>query len=391
MRKVGLYLRVSTQEQAERGWSIEGQYTELRKFCETHADWKVVRVVKDPGYTAANLDRPGIQQLMGLVQAGALDVVVVWRYDRLSRDNLDFPLVLSLFRKHSVDVVSATEPSEGTDDPTGEFVVHLIGLLATMERKQIALRVKMGMRTRTRNGLWHGGRACYGYLYDGATGKLVPERSEAAVVKRIFESYHDTGRLHRVKEDLRRDGLADRKGRRWTVPVLRNVLRRRLYTGVLECGGVKVEDPLLALVAGETFERCQALLAKERTRSEDDLRAAGIAHVHLNKEGLPSCPRCGSRQGVRRKRVRLLADGTPRRKYWCRLCACEFDETTASEPHPPCPRCGAGSTVQPFRARTTCSGVKYRAFGCRACGTRFRTIVGWTSVRIKESLTSRAT
>ena len=79
MRKVGLYLRVSTQEQAERGWSIEGQYTELRKFCEGHEEWKVVRVLRDPGYTAANLERPGIQQLLELIRTGQLDVVVVWR------------------------------------------------------------------------------------------------------------------------------------------------------------------------------------------------------------------------------------------------------------------------------------------------------------------------
>lgn len=119
MRRVGLYLRVSTQEQVERGWSMEGQYLELRRFCEAHADWQVVRVLKDPGYTAANLERPGIRQLLRLAEAGDPDVVVAWRYDRLSRDNLDFPLILSLLRKHDVDVVSATEPSEGRDDPTG--------------------------------------------------------------------------------------------------------------------------------------------------------------------------------------------------------------------------------------------------------------------------------
>lgn len=375
MRKVGLYLRVSTQEQAQRGWSIEGQYTELRKFCEIHEDWKVVRVLKDPGFTAANLERPGIQQLLELARSGALDAVVVWRYDRLSRDNLDFPLVLSILRKHGVDVVSATEPSEGTDDPTGEFVVHMIGLLATMERKQIALRVKMGMRTRTRNGLWHGGPVPYGYAYDRIAGKLVAEPGEAAVVKRIFESYEKARRLHEVKESLRREGHADGKGRPWTVPALRNVLRRRLYTGHLSCGGVEVEDPTLALIAGESFEHCQTLLAEERTRSEDDVPTAGIAHVHLGKEGLPRCPRCGSSQAVRRKRIRLLADGTPRRKYWCRLCAGEFDEVTASEARPPCPTCGAKGKVQPFRARTASSGVRYRPFACRECGTRFRTIL----------------
>ncbi len=384
MRKVGLYLRVSTQEQAERGWSIEGQYTELRKFCEGNADWKVVRVLKDPGYSAANLERPGVQQLLELAQAGNLDIVVVWRYDRLSRDNVDFPLLLSLLRKHGVDVVSATEPAEGTDDPTGEFVVHMIGLLATLERKQIALRVKMGMRTRTRNGLWHGGPVPYGYAYDRAVGKLVPEAIEAAVVKHIFELYLKAGRLHAVKEAMPRGEVSDRNGKPWTVPVLRNILRRRLYTGRLICGGVEVEDPSLALVEDGAFERCQVLLAKERERNEDEISSTEVVHVHLNKEDLPACPRCGSHQAVRRKRVRTLADGTPRRKYWCRACETEFDAVTASEPRPFCPTCGA--TAQPSRARTAPSGVRYRPLTCRACGTHFRTILDTDAGRRLPSL-----
>ena len=96
-------------------------------------------------------------RLLELVQEGRLDIVAVWRYDRLSRDNLDVSILLGLFRKHGVGTFSVTEPAPGTDDPTGVFVVHMLGLLATLELKQIALRMKMGMRARTRNWLWHGG------------------------------------------------------------------------------------------------------------------------------------------------------------------------------------------------------------------------------------------
>lgn len=128
MKNVGLYVRVSTQEQADSGWSIEGQIAELFRFCDAHADWKVRWVLKDPGYTAANLDRPGMGRLLELVQDRRVDVVVVWRYDRLSRDNLDFPLLLHIFQKHAVESVSATEPTPGTDTPYGEFAVGMIGL-----------------------------------------------------------------------------------------------------------------------------------------------------------------------------------------------------------------------------------------------------------------------
>jgi site-specific DNA recombinase len=375
MKNVGLYVRVSTHEQAEKGWSIEGQIAELYKFCDAHSDWRVRWVLKDPGFTASNLDRPGMCRLLELAQVRRLDVLVVWRYDRLSRDNLDFPLVLSLLRKNGVDLVSVTEPALGTDDPTGEFVVHMIGLLATLERKQIAMRVKMGMRTRARNGLWHGGPTSFGYTYDRMTGKLVPDAPEAEIVRRIFETYATTGRIHEVKRILRDEGLRDRRGRVWTVPALRNVLSRRLYTGVLRCGGVEVTDEALALVTHDAFERCRGALEAERGRNADPEPRDGDAHVHVGKEGLPRCPRCESVQAVSRKRVLVRADGTTRRQYWCRACRATFDEGTARVEVPPCPDCGQREQVQYYRQWRSADGIAFRVFGCRRCGNRFRVLV----------------
>jgi len=375
MKNVGLYVRVSTQEQADKGWSIEGQIADLYKFCQNHGDWKVTWVLKDAGYSAANLDRPAIQRVLELVQEGRIDILVVWRYDRLSRDNLDFPLLLHLFQKHHVELVSATEPGPGTDTPHGEFVVGMIGLIATLERKMNATRVKMGMRTRSKNGLWHGGPVPYGYSYDRETGRLVPKEDEARVVRRIFEAYLECSRLHVVKETLRQEGLADRKGRPWTVPAVRNVLRRRLYTGSLVCGGVEVTDISLGIVSPDLFDRSQSLLEEERRRNEGDDPAENVAHVHLNKEGLPACPRCASRQSVCRKRVRALADGTTKRRYRCRGCRAEFDAETASLEVPPCPDCGRRERVQYFRTWTSGDGVRFRAFGCKVCRNRFRVLV----------------
>lgn len=375
MRNVGLYVRVSTKEQAEKGWSIEGQLADLHRYCDAQKDWKVRWILKDPGYTAANLDRPGVQRLLELVQEGRMDVIVVWRYDRLSRDNLDFPLLLHLFRKHNVDIVSATEPAPGTDTPYGEFVVGMIGLIATLERKMNAVRVKMGMRTRTKKGFWHGGPVPYGYAYFRETGRLAPIPAEAEVVRRIFEVYADLGRLHALKERLRTEGRRDRRGRPWNVQTLRLVLRRRRYAGVVVSGGVDMEDTALALVGRDLFDRCQTVLDEERRRNEDVEPREGIVCVHLDKEGRPACPRCGSRQGVRKKGVRLMAGGTVQRRYFCRLCRAEFRDLTAALDVPPCPGCRRREKVQYFRERTSPDGIRFRLFGCKACRNRFRVLV----------------
>jgi site-specific DNA recombinase len=89
---------MSTAEQAEKGWSIEGQYWDIRAFCEKQDEWKVRHVFKDEGYSAASLDRPGVLKLPDRVQEGDPDVVVVWEFDDLSLDNVDFPVLLQLLQ-----------------------------------------------------------------------------------------------------------------------------------------------------------------------------------------------------------------------------------------------------------------------------------------------------
>jgi len=376
MQRVGLYVRVSTQEQADKGWSIDAQYAELRKFCDSHEDWKVVRAFKDPGFTAANLDRPGIRNLLECAQRGDLDLLVVWRYDRLSRDNLDFPLLLHLLRKNNVHVVSATEPGADDDSPHGEFVVGLLGLLATLERRTNAVRVKLGMRARARKGLWHGGTPAYGYRYDATSGRLGVDPEAGETVSRIFHRYADLGGLHALKADLKSQGIAGRDGEKWTVTQLRLVLRRDSYRGVIKWGDVVTTDPSLRLVDDNTFETCQRLLREEGEKNgcaevDGDL----LKHGHLNKSGLPACPRCDSHQAVCRKGIRSLVDGSTRQRYMCRVCQAEFDDMTAQMEFPPCPDCRNRARIQYFRQWTSANGIVFRVFGCRSCGNRFRVIL----------------
>ncbi len=111
MKRIAIYLRVSTVEQAEKGWSLEGQYRDIRTFCEKQEDWEVRWVFRDEGYSAASLDRPGILRLLDRVQEGGLDFVVVWRFDRLSRDNVDFPVLFHILQRHRVQIASMQEPS----------------------------------------------------------------------------------------------------------------------------------------------------------------------------------------------------------------------------------------------------------------------------------------
>lgn len=370
MKKVGIYVRVSTVEQAEKGWSVEGQYRDIRAYCEKHQDWKVTWIFKDEGYSAADLNRPGIQNLLDRVQEGGLDILVVWRYDRLSRDNIDFPVLLHILEKHRVHLVSVNELSLDYNTPHGEFVIGMLGLIATLERRVMQTRVKMGMRERSRKGLWHGGIPPYGYFYDRSTGRLVQETSEASFVSKAFNVHRITGCLYATRDTLNTSGYTTRNGKKWTVPELRRLLQRETYKGVLRSSGIAVADPTLAIVDEHTFTSMQRLLEAEKPPLAGD--GGLMKHQFGGKKDHPACPECQNKRTVRRRGKRLLVKGLPVQLYYCNICERTFDRTTSLVPLPVCPRCRTKREVQYYREWTSRAGVCFRVFGCGACDNRFR-------------------
>lgn len=130
VRKVGLYLRVSTEEQAERGWSIGRQLAELRRFCNARPDWRVARVLKDPGYTAANLDRPGIQRLQEPSKLGPS--TPSWSGGTTAgagATRLLPPPAHVPEARHRDRELHRAGPQ--MDTPLGEFTIGMIGLIGT--------------------------------------------------------------------------------------------------------------------------------------------------------------------------------------------------------------------------------------------------------------------
>jgi len=175
------YCRVSTEEQAAEGFSIDGQQTKLTAYADLH-DLGNVTVVSDPGASGKNLKRPGLQQLVAMVEAGHVAHVLVWRLDRLSRDLGDLIVLAKLFEDHGVGIHSVTESLDLTS-PTGRMFFHILGSFARFYREQLAENVKMGMAQARAEGRWTS-RPPLGY--DLVDGMLVPN-AHAATVRRVFE------------------------------------------------------------------------------------------------------------------------------------------------------------------------------------------------------------
>lgn len=174
------YCRVSTEEQADEGFSIEGQADKLRQYASLR-DLGDVTVITDPGVSGKNLNRPGLQQLLAAVEAGHVSHVVVWRLDRLSRNLGDLILLADLFGRLGVGLHSVSENLD-LSSAAGRMFYNVLGFFAQYFREQLSENVKMGNERAVKEGRWIN-RPKTGY--DLREGLLVPN-GDATRVQEVF-------------------------------------------------------------------------------------------------------------------------------------------------------------------------------------------------------------
>ena len=146
------YCRVSTEEQAAKGFSIEGQGEKLGAYANLH-DLGAVTVIEGPGWSGKNMDRPGLQQLLTMVDQGHVSNVLVWRLDRLSRNLGDLILLADQFGNANVGLHSFCERID-LSSATGRMFYNVLGAFAQFYREQLAENVRMGMAQGAREGKW---------------------------------------------------------------------------------------------------------------------------------------------------------------------------------------------------------------------------------------------
>ncbi|MCK4442960.1 MAG: recombinase family protein, partial [Thermoplasmata archaeon] len=213
VRRVAIYVRVSTEEQASKGHSLEAQVEALKKFCENN-DLRYCRVYKDNGHSGTNLDRPMLQKMLDHAFQGLFDGIVVWKIDRLSRRMRDLLELVDYLKSCDVAVRSATEPFDmGT--PMGECMFNMMGNFAQLEHGMLVERVKLGLRRRWEQGKWKGGVPPYGYDYNLETEKLDVNEEEAKVVRKIFKHYLRVKSMRMVTNYLNRKEIPTRNGGWW--------------------------------------------------------------------------------------------------------------------------------------------------------------------------------
>lgn len=284
MKKVAIYIRVSTARQDQEGYSIPLQKERLIAYCRAQG-WVVSGMFIDPGHSGSTLERPGMESLIAGIKAGKYDVVLVYKLDRLSRSQKDtLFLIEDIFMKNDVAFVSMQE-SFDTSTVFGLAMVGILSVFAQMERSTIVERTMLGRTGRAEDGLWHGGgTAPIGYEY--IDGELVVNKEEARQIREVYQLYADG---YSVTEITRRmDGRTTKHGDWSHTGTVGNVLDNPLYAGIVHFDGVQEKGQHEAIVSPELNRKVKA--RRERLRHAE---ATGDSNYLLT--GLIYCADCGAR------------------------------------------------------------------------------------------------
>jgi site-specific DNA recombinase len=229
--KVAVYARVSTQEQAVEGTSLEHQAGQLESYCGSQR-WVIWQSYTDPGHTGKDGDRPGLKHLLADAKLGLFEKVVVYKLDRLAR-KLRLLLEIEEKLKDCGVALHSVKETLDTSTPIGRTVFQMLGLVSEWERDTIIERTRAGRLQRYKEGCWGPGNPPYGYSYDRETKKLVINEPEARIVRHIFEEYATGKSMVRIANMLNDEQIPPRgkHGKGWRNTSIRDVLFNPVYKG----------------------------------------------------------------------------------------------------------------------------------------------------------------
>ena len=274
-----IYTRVSTDQRLEQDFnSLDAQYDASQAYIrsQAHAGWTLLRAkYEDGGFSGGNTDRPALQRLLDDVRAGKVDVIVVYKVDRLTRSLADFAKLVELFDQHDVSFVSVTQQFNTTTS-MGRLTLNVLLSFAQFEREVTSERIRDKIAASKRKGLWVGGMAPLGY--DTKDRRITVNETEADRVRTIFRSYLRLGSLGLLMADLRKQGIVTKVrtlksgatvgGIPFTRGPLAHLLRNRFYIGEVMFKGEVLAGQQQAIVDRDLFEAVQAKLSEQANNHE---------------------------------------------------------------------------------------------------------------------------
>lgn len=259
-----IYYRVSTAEQAERGFSLEHQ----RDACLRNAESKSVTVAAefhDDGFSAKTTDRDGLQEMLKFcsIKSNKIAYVIVYKVDRLSRDVSDYSTIKTLLNRLGIQLLSVTENID--DTPAGKFMGNVMATIAQWDNDVRSERVAAGMKKCIESGRWPF-KAPVGYLnYINPTGQkeIIVDQQKGKLITFIFNEFAKglyTEEVIRKKVNML--GLRSHYGKEISPQLIHRILADKFYLGIMTMGGRQYKGSHIPLITVEVFEDCQKQLRK---------------------------------------------------------------------------------------------------------------------------------
>ena len=261
--RCAVYTRKSTEEGLDREFNtLDAQ----RDACEAYVasqraeGWTLVPDrYDDGGFSGATLDRPALRRLLADIEAGRVDVIVVYKIDRLSRSLMDFARLVEVFDAHGVTFVSVTQ-SFSTTTSMGRLTLNILLSFAQFEREVIGERIRDKFAASRARGMWMGGKVPLGY--DVRERKLVVNEAEAATVRLVFEGFAELGSGTALTKRLRAEGITTKRGKPIDKGDVYKLLNNRTYLGEATHKGRVYPGEHRGIVPRELWDRVHGILTE---------------------------------------------------------------------------------------------------------------------------------
>ena len=259
--RVAIYVRVSTEDQAREGYSLDAQERRLRSYCSLRNGWEITETYRDEGFSGRSTNRPEYRRMMS--ELDRWDIVLVMKMDRIHRNSVNFTEMMDYLRKNGKDFYSMMEKFD-TTNAMGRFVMDIMQRMAQLESEQIGERVKLAMEEKAKSGDGPmGSGEPYGYRY--SNGTLVPIEAEAEIVGRIFDMYSSGCTTEDIAVSLTNSNIPSKTGGRWSRQSVWKILHNPLYAGYLRWDGIVRKSRTPAIIPESVFISVNGPIQDERS------------------------------------------------------------------------------------------------------------------------------
>ena len=309
---VGIYIRVSTDEQVQDGYSISAQRERLTAFCKAQG-WDDYKLYVDEGISGRSTKRPYFQKLLKDIEKGLIKILLVYRLDRLTRSVRDLHNTLDFLDKHKCTFRSATEIYD-TSTAMGRMFITIVAAIAEWESANLGERVKMGQIEKARQLEW-AAQPPYGW-YKDENHKLQINEHEIEAVKLMVKKIKEGLSFRQLTKYMDASEFKPKRGYKWHIRTIMDLMHNPVLYGAMRWKEEIYEGTHEGIMSLEEFERLQRIITSRQNQKKRDISSFYVYQTKI------VCPYCGSRCTSERSSWKNK-DGTQKTNnaYRCQVCA----------------------------------------------------------------------